>query len=93
MSAPFTRSVVCPVLVGRASHLGLLADLLEQARAGTGHSVLLSGEAGVGKSRLAAELRALSVGQSAVEERPQPLAVEGRCFEQDRDGRCRALAQ
>src|SRR6516164_9362159 len=45
-------------LVGRAAESSLLRDRLRQAWAGTGQIVLLSGEAGIGKSRLAAELAA-----------------------------------
>src|SRR6516225_8358114 len=42
-------------LVGRVSESTLLRDRLRQAWAGAGQIVLLSGEAGIGKSRLAAE--------------------------------------
>jgi class 3 adenylate cyclase len=39
-------------LVGRESEVTLLVERWEQAKAGHGHVVLLSGEAGIGKSRL-----------------------------------------
>jgi class 3 adenylate cyclase/energy-coupling factor transporter ATP-binding protein EcfA2 len=39
-------------LVGREEELGLLRNRWEQSKAGTGQVVLLSGEAGIGKSRL-----------------------------------------
>jgi DNA-binding SARP family transcriptional activator len=42
-------------LVGRERALALLLDSLEQASAGRGSLLLIGGEAGVGKSRLAAE--------------------------------------
>jgi class 3 adenylate cyclase len=51
-------------LVGRARDLAWLVERWEQARAGTGRVVLLSGEAGIGKSRLLRELGACLEAQS-----------------------------
>ena len=58
MVVPFDQSVVCPVLVGRAPVLAALERLLERACAGQGRIALLTGEAGIGKSRLVAEMKA-----------------------------------
>jgi class 3 adenylate cyclase/predicted ATPase len=44
-------------LIGRAQELTLLIDRWEQAKEGDGQVVLLSGEAGIGKSRLVQALR------------------------------------
>src|SRR5262249_31049982 len=44
-------------LVGRAEELGLLRQRWEQAKAGEGQVMLLSGEPGIGKSRLVQELK------------------------------------
>jgi hypothetical protein len=45
------------VLVGREHELGLLVDRWERAKEGEGQAVLLSGEPGIGKSRIVRALR------------------------------------
>ena len=49
-------SLVSPVLVGRQAELGLLGSSLDRAVAGEQATVLVGGEAGVGKSRLVHDL-------------------------------------
>jgi class 3 adenylate cyclase len=44
-------------LVGRAQEVGLLVERWEQVKAGHGHVVLLTGDAGIGKSRLVQRLK------------------------------------
>ena len=44
-------------LIGRAHEMGLLRERWERAKQGEGQVVLLSGEAGIGKSRLVQELK------------------------------------
>lgn len=62
------------VFVGRERELALLGAALDESRAGRGSLVLLAGEAGIGKTRVADELarRALSAGFSV---------RWGRCWE------------
>jgi class 3 adenylate cyclase/DNA-binding SARP family transcriptional activator len=60
-------------LVGREAELGALREVLERLQAGVGGIVTVVGEAGIGKSRLVAELQKAAV----------PLDVtwvEGRCL-------------
>jgi DNA-binding NarL/FixJ family response regulator len=77
MTAPFETPIVCPVLIGRERQFDLLLRLLDQARTGQGQTALIAGEAGIGKSRLIAELKPSALNQG--------LAIlQGRCFEPDR---------
>src|SRR5688500_819435 len=61
-----------PSLVGRARELDTLRDRLDRTAAGRGGAVLLTGEAGVGKSRLAHEVLADAAQRGW-------RTVEGRC--------------
>ncbi len=71
------RPVVCPVLIGRAPHLEALGRYLRQVVEHRGQTLLVAGEAGVGKSRLVAEARerAAQLGMAV---------LEGHCFESRR---------
>lgn len=53
---PVAASLVSPVLVGRQAELESLAGALQRALAGEQVTMLVGGEAGVGKSRLVGEL-------------------------------------
>src|SRR5579864_4144752 len=77
MAMPFDTSVVCPVFIGRTAALASFERIVEQVGNGRGQMVLVSGEAGIGKSRLVAEAKA-SVGQE------RARFLQGACFEQDR---------
>jgi class 3 adenylate cyclase len=51
-----SQTVLCPVMVRREEPLAALEDALLESRRGHGRLVVLSGEAGIGKTRLATEL-------------------------------------
>ncbi len=69
--------VVCPILVGRDAPLSAGFHALDRARAAHGGALLVSGEAGIGKSRVVRAMRerARSLGF---------LTLQGACFEADR---------
>src|SRR6266699_3776063 len=68
--------MIMPHLVSRASQLAILQLLVEQAKRGEGHLVLISGEAGIGKSRLVAEVKTSTTSQGF-------LLLQGNCFPTD----------
>ncbi len=70
-------SRICPIIVGRDHELAAGARLLAEAAAGQGRLVLISGEAGIGKSRLADVL-----GDAATRDGFRRLV--GVCQEHDR---------
>jgi DNA-binding CsgD family transcriptional regulator/tetratricopeptide (TPR) repeat protein len=57
------ESMLCPVLIGRAAELETLTSALEEAAHGHGGAVFITGDAGIGKSRLARDLSALASSQ------------------------------
>lgn len=71
------KPIVCPVLIGRAADLTALQVLIDQAKQGEGRVALVSGEAGVGKSRLVAETKTYATSQGF-------LPLQGNCFQADR---------
>lgn len=78
-------SFSCPVLIGRDDELSRLLELVESARRGFGGAVLISGEAGIGKTRLVQEVcgRAESSGC---------LVLTGLCTEEGRHMQYEAVA-
>ena len=63
-------------LVGRATELDTLRDAFASARAGAGGTVVVGGEAGIGKTRLVAEFLA---GLSGADGDGAPLVLQGQC--------------
>ena len=76
MTVPLDKSVICPVLIGRTRELAALNSLIDVARSGQGHAALISGEAGIGKSRLVAEAKSAVLAQGY-------LLLQGACFQAD----------
>ena len=77
MEARFTPPTMCPVLIGRCSELIHLHLLIDRAHSGQEQVVLVSGEAGIGKSRLVAEAKAYAAAHDFL------LLFEGHCFQTD----------
>jgi len=77
MSVSVDKPIICPVLIGCSTELTSLRALLERVKGGQGQVVVLSGEAGIGKSRLMMETRALATAEGF-------LVLQGSCFPTDR---------
>src|SRR5215212_1326453 len=71
--------------VGRRTELSQLTEALNAALEGHGNSYLVSGESGVGKSRLLEELRTLALVKGAVVLRGQAVSDGGRDYQVWRD--------
>jgi len=67
---------LCPALVGREGELTILEDALLDAHRGEGQVVILAGEAGLGKTRLASELQKRASGGGTT-------VMRGGCSEAD----------
>src|SRR5262245_36006456 len=71
--------VVSPVFIGRREEVASVAALMGRAKAREPAFALVSGEAGVGKTRLVNELAALAVGAGF-------LVLTGQCVELGAEG-------
>src|SRR5215470_957954 len=76
MAIAFNKPLVCPVVIGRGHDLASLRLLVDRAKSGQGYVALLSGEAGIGKSRLVAEVKTEAVLRDF-------LLIQGSCFPTD----------
>jgi predicted ATPase len=77
MQVPIDLPIICPIVIGRTAELTALHLLPARAKSGKGQVVLLSGEAGIGKSRLVAEAKTGATAQGF-------LLLQGQCFPTDR---------
>ncbi len=85
MTESVAPSIICPTLIGRDIQRADLVQLLTRAHNERGQTLLIAGEAGIGKSRLVAELT-----QHATQ---QGIGVfSGRCFETDGAIPCALMA-
>ncbi|GAC1348583.1 MAG: hypothetical protein NVSMB27_16870 [Ktedonobacteraceae bacterium] len=75
-AVPLHKPIVCPIMIGRMHELTALSQLLDRAKSGEGQVVLLSGEAGIGKSRLVTEAKTYAASQGF-------LLLQGSCFPTD----------
>jgi predicted ATPase len=80
--------VRCPVVVGREGELAALAEVFAQAASGPGACVVVTGEAGVGKTRLVTDAagrargrgQAVLTGRSTPTDRVSPLRPLGEAL-------------
>ena len=77
MTVAIEQSIVCPILVERERQVEALAELMLRLGRGMGGVVLISGEAGIGKTRLTHEARTRAADSGI------PV-YQGNCFEMDR---------
>ncbi len=76
MREVLTPPTICPILIGRTDHLTSLQQRIEHAKERMGGLLLLSGEAGIGKSRLVVEAKTYASAQGF-------LLLQGNCFLSD----------
>ena len=76
MAVLLNKPVVCPVFIGRTAELTTLNLLIDRAKSGVGGVALLYSEAGIGKSRLVAEVKTYAPVQDF-------LLFQGNCFPTD----------
>jgi predicted ATPase len=76
MALELNKPLICPVLIGRVQDLTHFRLLVDRMKSGQGQVALLSGEAGIGKSRLVAEVKSYAAARDF-------LLLEGQCFQTD----------
>ncbi|MBV9616807.1 MAG: ATP-binding protein, partial [Ktedonobacteraceae bacterium] len=73
MREALTPQTICPTLIGRTEHRTSLHQRIELTKERVGGLVLISGEAGIGKSRLVVEAKKYALAQGF-------LLLQGNCF-------------
>jgi tetratricopeptide (TPR) repeat protein len=76
MALELNKPLICPVLIGRVQDLTHFRFLVDRVKSGKSQVALLSGEAGIGKSRLVAEVKSYAAARDF-------LLLEGQCFQTD----------
>src|SRR5713226_5573832 len=76
MEARFPSPIICPVVIGRVQEVTHLRMLVDRAKSGEGQVALVCGEAGIGKSRLVAEVKTEAASCDF-------LLMQGSCFPTD----------
>jgi DNA-binding CsgD family transcriptional regulator len=76
MTQSFGQPVICPVLIGRASAVAAFDHLIDALATPRSQVLLISGDAGIGKSRLVGEAKIYANARGAT-------VLEGACFPQD----------
>src|SRR5437868_12285024 len=77
VNPPLENVMVCPTTIGRAREIESLSRLIGQLSDGHGTTVVISGEAGIGKSRLVSEARSRAASHGV-------RILQGAAFELDR---------
>ncbi len=78
MSSVIAPSLLCPTLVGREMELDALAAALETTMSGHGRTILVTGEAGIGKSALVRRFTELGRGRGARVASGDCIEIEAR---------------
>ncbi len=78
MSVSAGHSVICPILIGRTAQVATVDRVTASVARGHGQTLLVAGEAGIGKSRLAEAVRIRVTQQEGWQ------LLKGHCFETER---------
>jgi hypothetical protein len=77
MAEAFPETGICPIFIGRQLNLTALCAIIDNLKSAQGQVVRLSGEAGIGRSRLVAETKHYAADRDSA-------IFQGNCFSTDR---------